>query len=163
VVIAKVIEDSLRMVREKAKKKNLHLDVEVANDLPGVLADERKVKQILLNLLSNATKFTPDNGKVSLKAFLNDKSEIEISVTDTGIGIPAEDIPVALSVFGQVKNRAAPEEEGTGLGLPLCKMLTELHGGKFTLESELGKWTRATVLIPASRVIDRKIKKAVTN
>jgi signal transduction histidine kinase len=162
VVIARVVEDSLRMVRERAKKKNQQLDINVASDLPGILADERKIKQILLNLLSNATKFTPENGKIEVRAFLNDKSEVEISVKDSGIGIPPEDIPVALSVFGQVKNRANPEEEGTGLGLPLCKMLTELHGGKFVLESELGKWTKATVIIPPSRVIDRKIKKSAT-
>ncbi len=88
-------------------------------------------------------------------------NELEVSVVDTGIGIPQDDIPTALSVFGQVRNRHEVEEEGTGLGLPLCKMLIELHGGRLILESDLGKGTNAGFVLPAARVITkRKLKKS---
>lgn len=153
--LARVAEEATKMLREKAKRKNITISNNVPQDLPRILADERKIKQIMINLLSNAAKFTPNGGEVNIDAFVNKKGDIEISVRDTGIGIPSEEIPNALSVFGQVRNRSM-EEEGTGLGLPLCKMLTELHGGVFYLESEVGVGTTAGFTIPTARVISRK-------
>lgn len=153
--ISRVAEEATKMLREKAKRKNITISANVPADLPKVLADERKIKQIMINLLSNAAKFTPNGGDVVIDAFINKKGDMEISVRDTGIGIPSEEIPNALSVFGQVRNRSM-EEEGTGLGLPLCKMLTELHGGIFYLESEVGIGTTAGFTIPAARIIARK-------
>lgn len=159
VILGKVADESLRMVREKAKAKNLNLVMELEPNLPKILADEKKIKQVLLNLLSNSVKFTKDGGTIRLTGAVNQMGELEIHVVDTGIGIPEEDIPVALSVFGQVKNRHEIEEEGTGLGLPLSKMLIELHGGRFLLNSELGKGTNAGFTLPTSRVISRKVRK----
>ena len=156
VVFGKVVDESVRMIRERAKTKHLSLNVNLPMNLPRLMADEKKLKQILLNLLSNAVKFTKDGGSVSLNAKLNRSGELEVSIIDTGIGIPEDDIPVALSVFGQVKNRHEVDEEGTGLGLPLCKMLVDLHGGKFILESKVGVGTNATFILPASRIITRK-------
>ena len=158
VTLIKVVDDSVRMIREKSKKKNQVITIDVPQNLPRMIADEKKMKQIMLNLLSNAVKFTLEGGHIIIAAKMNDKDEMEISVTDTGIGIPEEEIPTALSVFGQVKSRQMLEEEGTGLGLPLCKMLTELHGGRFLLESKLGKGTKATFIIPSSRILFRKMK-----
>jgi signal transduction histidine kinase len=161
VSIPKIVEEAAKMLREKARRKNIELNVNVAADLSKVLVDERKIKQVFINLISNAVKFTLNGGSVSVDVFINKKGEIEASVTDTGIGIPQDDIPTALSVFGQVRNRHLIEEEGTGLGLPLCKMLSELHGGIFHLESEVGVGTKATFTIPVARIIAKKT--AATN
>lgn len=159
VVLGKVVDESVRMIKEKAKNKNISISINIPANLPRLLADEKKIKQILLNLLSNSVKFTHENGNIRINAKVLRSNEMQVEVEDTGIGIPEEDIPVALSVFGQVKNRHEIEEEGTGLGLPLCKMLVELHGGKFILESEVGKGTNAGFILPASRVISRRNKK----
>ena len=155
--LSRVVEEATKMLREKAKRKNINIIAEMPQDLPKILADERKIKQIVINLLSNAAKFTPNGGDITIDAFVNKKGDVEITVKDTGIGIPPEDIPTALSVFGQVRNRNLADEEGTGLGLPLCKMLTELHGGVFFLESEVGVGTNAGFTIPSSRVVSKKI------
>jgi len=159
VVFNKVVDESVRMIREKAKHKDLNLSVDMAPNLPKLIADEKKLKQVLLNLLSNSVKFTKQGGTIRLTAVLNKANELEVHVIDSGIGIPEEDIPVALSVFGQVKNRHEVEEEGTGLGLPLSKMLIELHGGRFLLQSELGKGTDAGFILPQSRVVSKKGRK----
>lgn len=155
--MSRAVEEAIKMVREKAKRKNIQIVSTLSDDLPKILADERKIKQILINLLSNAVKFTPSSGKISIDAFINKKGDIEIVVKDNGIGIPAEEINTALSVFGQVRGRSLNDEEGTGLGLPLCKMLTELHGGVFVLESEVGVGTAAIFTLPSSRIVTKKI------
>jgi signal transduction histidine kinase len=114
--------------------------------------DERRVRQILLNLLSNAVKFTPEGGDVTITAFLK-AGGLTIAVADTGIGIAAHDIPRALERFGQIDSAMGRKHTGTGLGLPLAKELTELHGGALTIESELGTGTTVTVTFPPARVI----------
>ena len=160
VILGKVVDESVRMIRERAKNKNVNLTVTIPGNLPRLMADEKKLKQIFLNLLSNAVKFTRSGGSIIVEALINKDNEMEVHVIDTGIGIPEDDIPTALSVFGQVKNRHEIEEEGTGLGLPLCKMLVELHGGQFILRSELGKGTDAGFVLPADRVLMKKGRKA---
>ena len=102
------------------------------------MGDERKIKQILLNLLSNAVKFTPEGGRISLSAKQSD-SAVEISVSDTGIGISREDQGTIFEEFRQVGGDYAHKKEGTGLGLTLAKKFVELHGGKIWVESEVGK------------------------
>jgi signal transduction histidine kinase len=120
---------------------------------PALRADNRKLKQILVNLLSNAIKFTPAGGRVTLKATVNKDGSYEFRVSDTGIGISADDIPKALSKFGQVDGALNRQYEGTGLGLPLTKALVEIHGGNLDLESEVGVGTSATACFPAERVV----------
>ena len=120
---------------------------------PVILADERKTKQVLLNLLSNAIKFTPEGGRISLMVETATDGDLEIRVRDTGIGIAPEDLPKALSFFGQVDSQLARKYEGTGLGLPLAKSLIELHGGTLSLESRVDEGTVATIRFPADRVV----------
>jgi signal transduction histidine kinase len=149
--LSEVAAECMRMVAERARGKGVALETDIAASLPHLYADKRKVRQILLNLLSNAIKFTPAGGKVSTSARIDSHGQMNIAVIDTGIGIAEDDIPVALSVFGQVHR--AHNHEGTGLGLPLCKMFAELHGGKLVLTSTVGEGTSVRVLFPASRVI----------
>jgi signal transduction histidine kinase len=148
-----VIESSLRFVRERAEQHEVRLDTRVPAGLPRLLADERKVKQILLNLLSNAVKFTEAGGRITVAATLRDDGGLALAVSDTGIGIKAEDIPLAMATFGQVDSSLSRRYEGTGLGLPLCKALIERHGGTLELVSEPGKGTCVTVSFPAARIV----------
>ena len=109
------------------------------------------IKQILLNLLSNAVKFTPEDGKVSVRASRREDGGITIEVADTGIGIPAGDIERALEPFAQVDSRLQREFEGTGLGLPLVKSMSELHDGRLIIESVVDQGTTVRVELPAER------------
>jgi len=152
--IERVIDDAVRMVKENAQDKNIKLDVDVEHGMPMLYLDERKTKQVLINLLTNAVKFTQDGGKVAIKANL-ENGRAKLVVSDNGKGMNADDIPRALSVFGQVHNEQM--HEGTGLGLPLCKMLTELHGGKLDIDSEKDKGTKVTIILPRSRVMREKV------
>lgn len=153
--VTRIAEESIRMVEEKANSMNITIENELPADFPRIVADERKIKQIMINLLSNAIKFTSEGGKIVIAGERLNGGKIKISVKDSGIGMAAEDIPVALSVFGQVNTKYEVEEEGTGLGLPLCKMLTELHGGQFELESEIGVGTTASMILPKSRIVKK--------
>jgi signal transduction histidine kinase len=112
------------------------------------------MKQILLNMLTNAIKFTPANGRILVEAGVATDSEFMLSVTDTGIGIAAEDIPRVMQPFGQIENALSRTHQGTGLGLPLIKSLVELHGGHLVLKSTKGVGTRITAILPATRVIE---------
>ena len=149
--LADAVDASIRIVRELAGKKNLALATELTPGLPRVNADERMIKQILLNLLSNAVKFTPEDGKVSVRASRREDGGITIEVADTGIGIPAGDIERALEPFAQVDSRLQREFEGTGLGLPLVKSMSELHDGRLIIESVVDQGTTVRVELPAER------------
>lgn len=146
-----IIGECVRIINEKAKGKQVDVISELPEDLPHLWADKRKMRQILLNLLSNAVKFTPSMGRVTVSAHIDQQGQMHMAVTDTGIGIPEEDIPTALSVFGQVHR--SQSHEGTGLGLPLCKMFAELHGGKLILTSKVGQGTTVRIILPTDRVI----------
>jgi signal transduction histidine kinase len=148
-----VIASILRLMRERAETAGVAISSDIAADLPALRADERLVKQMLSNLLSNAIKFTPKGGSATIGARLTDDRAIELSVRDTGIGMAAEDIPRAMERFGQVDNSLSRKFEGTGLGLPLVKAFTELHGGTFALQSQPGIGTTALVRFPADRTI----------
>jgi signal transduction histidine kinase len=132
------IDNARTFVRERATKHGINLDVTVDERLGDFVGDERKIKQILLNLLSNAVKFTPEGGRIGINARQADGS-VEISVSDTGIGIAPEDQPKIFEEFRQVGSDYAHKVEGTGLGLTLAKKFVELHGGKIWVESEVGK------------------------
>jgi len=152
--IGEVFASCARLVGERAQRGSIDLDVGSADDIPAVWADRVKLKQILLNLLSNAIKFTPAGGKVSMGAARKPEGAIEIKVVDTGIGMRAQDIPIAMQPFRQIESTLARRHEGTGLGLPLTKAIVEMHGGRLELQSAPGKGTTVTVVLPAERVID---------
>jgi two-component system, NtrC family, sensor kinase len=141
------IDNARTFVRERATKHGIALDVAVDDRLGDFLGDERKIKQILLNLLSNAVKFTPEGGRIGIDARQTDGS-VEISVSDTGVGIAAEDQPKVFEEFRQVGSDYAHKVEGTGLGLTLAKKFVELHGGKIWLDSEVGKGSTFTFTLP---------------
>lgn len=150
--VAESIDECSRMISEKARSKRITLDVVVEPSLPHLRADKRKLRQILLNLLSNAAKFTPEGGQIILSARRDARhGGMTLSVADNGIGIPENEIQKALSVFGQVHR--SQSHEGTGLGLPLCKMFAELHGGKLVLTSKVGEGTTVSIHLPAERVM----------
>jgi two-component system cell cycle sensor histidine kinase PleC len=122
------------------------------HSLPPLRADETKVKQILLNLLSNAIKFTPEGGRVTMHAARDGEAYLVIRVSDTGIGMSEAELAEAMKPFRQVDNSHTRKHQGTGLGLPLAKALTELHGGTFTIESEPEKGTSVTLRMPAETI-----------
>ena len=140
-------DNALTLIRERASRNSIGLGVHVDPRIGEVVADERKVKQVLLNLLSNAVKFTPEGGTITMSAVLND-GMVEISVADTGIGIAPEDQAAVFEEFRQVGTDYARKREGTGLGLALARRLVELHGGSLTLQSEPGKGSTFTFTIP---------------
>jgi GAF domain-containing protein len=141
------IDNARTFVRERATKHGINLDVTVDERLGDFVGDERKIKQILLNLLSNAVKFTPEGGRIGINARRADGS-VEISVSDTGIGIAPEDQPKIFEEFRQVGGDYAHKREGTGLGLTLAKKFVELHGGKIWVESEVGKGSTFSFTLP---------------
>jgi PAS domain S-box-containing protein len=130
-----LLEQSLTLIKEKALKHNIELSVEISEGVGPIKADERKIKQIVFNLLSNAAKFTPDGGKIGIKA-VKREGEIEVAVWDTGIGISIEDQEKIFNEFTQIENTFTKKHQGTGLGLVLAKRMVELHGGKIWVESE---------------------------
>jgi len=146
------IEESMHMVSVQARKAQVRLTREVAPGLPLLNGDRRRMRQILLNLLSNALKFTPPGGEVMTRAFRSDEGLV-LKVTDTGIGIAPEDFSKVLEPFGQVDSRLARKYQGTGLGLPLTRQLVELHGGSLRLESTVGDGTTVTVVLPPWRCV----------
>jgi signal transduction histidine kinase len=141
------IDNARTFVRERATRHGINLDVTVDDRLGDFVGDERKIKQILLNLLSNAVKFTPEGGRIGITARQADGA-VEISVSDTGIGIAAEDQPKIFEEFRQVGSDNAKKVEGTGLGLTLAKKFVELHGGKIWVTSEMGKGSTFTFTLP---------------
>jgi len=141
------IDNARTFVRERATKHGINLDVTVDERLGDFVGDERKIKQILLNLLSNAVKFTPEGGRIGIKARQADGS-VEISVSDTGIGISHEDQAKIFEEFRQVGSDYAHKVEGTGLGLTLAKKFVELHGGRIWVESEVGKGSTFSFTLP---------------
>jgi signal transduction histidine kinase len=153
--VADIVSDCLRMVEPQAVAAGVNLATELPANSPRFLADERQIKQVLINLLSNAVKFTPAGGRITLTA-RNRPDGLVINVTDTGIGIAPENIAKAFETFGQIDSTVARKHKGTGLGLPLARQLVELHGGTLTLESAVGTGTAATIMLPASRILERR-------
>jgi len=141
------IDNARTFVRERAVKHGITLDVDVDERLGEYIGDERKIKQILLNLLSNAVKFTPEGGRISITANKTDNGA-EISVSDTGIGIPPAELPTIFEEFRQVGGDYAHKKEGTGLGLTLAKKFVELHGGRIWVESEVGNGSTFRFTLP---------------
>ena len=152
--VARVVGDVLRLLRGRADATGRDIRVGDLGDLPRLRADERMLKQILLNVLVNGLKFTVEGGRVGIDTRLTADREIEFTITDDGVGIDPKDIPRALARFGQVEGGMARKYPGTGLGLPLAVSLVDLHGGRFDLESKRGEGTRVTITFPAYRCVD---------
>ncbi|MEK9970944.1 MAG: ATP-binding protein, partial [Ferrovibrio sp.] len=148
-----IMEASLRTFRERAEGRGVFMSMAVDARLFEGFVDRQALRQILLNLISNAVKFTPPGGRIEVGAEPLDDGAFGIWVRDTGIGIAPENIPVVLAPFGQVENDLTRQYEGTGLGLPLVKSLVEMHGGRFEIHSALGDGTliRAEFPPPPSR------------
>jgi signal transduction histidine kinase len=152
VEIGPLVQDCLGLVMAQARQKSVTIAVSLAKDLPPVMAGELRLKQVLLNLLANAVKFSREGGAVTLAAALREDGDLAITIADRGIGMRPEDIPVALEPFRQIDNALSRTYEGTGLGLPLAKMLIEKHGGTLSLDSAPGVGTTVTVTLPRSRL-----------
>ena len=146
--IAPVVESCLLIIEAKAKEKDIMVASEIDIDLPQLYADPLRVKQILINLLGNAVKFTPNKGRVGFVASPASEGYVSLSITDNGAGMSVNDIETAMRPFGQVDSGFNKKHEGTGLGLPISAALAKLHGGSLTLNSEKGKGTRVTVFLP---------------
>ncbi|HEY7362972.1 MAG TPA: ATP-binding protein [Methylomirabilota bacterium] len=142
------LENSLLLVRERAQRHGLLLELDVDDGVSMVVADERRFRQIMLNLLSNAVKFTPDGGQIRVSAVLRE-GFVEVAVSDTGMGIPKEDQGLIFEEFRQARGESAGKREGTGLGLTLTKRLVETHGGRIWVTSEPGRGSAFTFTLPA--------------
>ncbi len=139
------------LVSERAAEKGVRLRLDLADGLPPLRLDARAFRQVLANLLSNAIKFTPSGGEVRIRACVGADGGFHLTVGDSGIGIAAADVSKVLAPFGQADGSLAREYEGVGLGLPLAKALTELHGGRLELDSDTGHGTTVTVSLPGER------------
>ncbi|MBX9926026.1 MAG: HAMP domain-containing histidine kinase, partial [Hyphomicrobiaceae bacterium] len=148
-----VVDDCHRLLKLKAEAKGLTLDLAISDYLPPVWADQRAMRQICLNLMSNALKFTPKGGTITVTVTDAHGGGQMLSVRDTGPGIPADEIPKVLQPFGQGTLAQQTAEGGTGLGLSIVQSLVELHNGKFELLSELRRGTEAIVVLPRQRVL----------
>lgn len=146
-----------RMMASRAFSGNITIQSKVDPNFPLLAGDQRLIRQVLINLVSNSVKFCKSGGLITISGTLRRDGEMEIKVTDTGVGMPKEKIPQALEPFGQIHEtaHAVGEVTGTGLGLPLAKAMVELHGGQLYLDSDIGKGTTVTITFPSRRVLRR--------
>ena len=149
-----VVDDCHRLLKLRLEGKALKIVEAFDESLPPVWVDERAIRQVVLNLMSNALKFTPRSGQITLTVGRTESGGQYISVRDTGPGIPKEEIPKVMQAFGQGSLAHKTAEGGTGLGLPIVKNLVELHGGTFELTSEVRKGTVVTACFPRQRVLE---------
>jgi two-component system cell cycle sensor histidine kinase PleC len=149
--VSELIDNSIRIIAKTEAAPGVSLHAEATVEMPPLGADKRKMRQILINILSNAAKFTPEGQSVPARTYLNADGEIVFEVQDTGIGIASEDIEKVLEPFVQIDSSLNRAHSSTGLGLPLCRQLTELLGGVFHIESAVNQGTTVRVVMPASR------------
>ncbi|SLN55137.1 Non-motile and phage-resistance protein [Oceanibacterium hippocampi] len=153
--VGNAVGGCFRLVKERAAEGGVTLNNKLAADFPRLYADERLIRQVLINLLTNAIKFTPAGGNVDVVGTILGDGTMSIAVVDSGIGIAEKDIPRALSAFTQIDSSFNRKYEGTGLGLPLSRRLVELHRGTLTIESTVGIGTTVAMLFPSERVRSR--------
>lgn len=146
------VDSVIRLLAPRAASAGIELAVELPDRLPELHADQLRIKQILINLLSNAVKFTHRGGRVGIAARIDPSGDLLLLVHDTGIGIEARDLKRIMEPFAQVESAFSRTREGTGLGLPLARSFTELHGGRLEIESTPGVGTRVSVRLPAARL-----------
>jgi PAS domain S-box-containing protein len=150
---SRLIDSAIDMVKDRAAAGLLKLAVDIEEDMPALIADRTRVTEILLNLLSNAIKFTELGGAVNVVVRRTEEGGAAFVIRDNGRGMTEAEIDMALDRFGQIDRGSARRHDGSGLGLPLARKLAELHGGAVTLQSEKGRGTTATVVLPPSRVL----------
>jgi signal transduction histidine kinase len=156
------ISGATRFVGERARQGQVALDREIEPGLPPLFADQRSVRHMLLNLLTNSIKFTPGGGRIAVRAQRTSDGGLELVVADTGIGMSQEHLAIALTPFGQVANEYTRRHDGTGLGLPLVKSLAEAHGAAMQIDSALGHGTTVRIAFPPERVLEpRELQVAV--
>ncbi|MCP9626213.1 ATP-binding protein [Rhodopseudomonas palustris] len=148
-----VVSDCHHLLKLRASSRGITIHEVFEQDMPRLWGDERAVRQVVLNLLSNSIKFTPQGGEIWLKVGWTASGGQYLSVKDTGSGIPEEEIPIVLASFGQGSNSIKSAEQGAGLGLPIAKSLVDMHGGTFTLKSKLRIGTEVIVTFPPERVM----------
>jgi len=153
VAMVDIAESALRMIQPKAEQKSLAMERNLPSDLPMLRVDERRLTQVLLNLMFNAVKFTKIGGAITLSAGRSSDGGAWFNVNDTGIGMNKDEIGTALSEFGQVESTFTRQHDGTGLGLPLTIGLLEAHGGKLSIESTPGEGTSITATLPKDRIV----------
>ncbi len=151
-----VLEDVIQIVSGYPDADKRKIKIEKHDVLPKLLADEKLVRQILLNIISNAIKFTSKKGKIQIFVSVSEDDEFIIRIKDNGIGIPKNKLTLVLNPFSQVENVLTRTHKGSGLGLALVDKIIHLHGGRMLIESEENKWTEVTLFFPAMRV--EKIK-----
>ena len=161
--VREIVDDSLRIFGEKKRMiKNIkenkiaEIIIDIQEKIPDIYVDKRKFKQVILNLISNSAKFTPYDGIIKISAYVNKKNEVFIDVSDTGIGMTEEEIKTSITTFGQVHKDIA--NRGTGIGLPLSKMLIELHDGKFVIQSSKNVGTKVSIMLPNYRILWSQVK-----
>jgi two-component system cell cycle sensor histidine kinase PleC len=154
VILTQSINEAAHVLADRAREKGLTVTLDVPETLPKILADRRALQQIWLNLLSNAVKFTPKGGHVAIAAAHNPNGSISVSFTDTGPGIPAHEVDIALRTYSRGAYATKKAIDGAGLGLPIVNGLIQLHGGEFSISGSQGKGTEVTVTFPAKRVLD---------
>jgi len=147
----RLLKECLKTIQQRADAKNIKLVTDMNDDLPYIKADKTKMKQVILNLLSNGVKFTANNGKITIRAYVD--KEFVIEVQDTGIGIAKEDLKRIAQRFAQIENIYTKKNRGTGLGMSISKDIIEMHGGKLLIESEPNVGTKITIRLPAERII----------
>ena len=150
--LSNLIKSALRLVHARAEHQGVILETDLPAQMPRVHADETRLKQVLLNLLANAVKFTEAGGHVVVRVRMESQRGLSIQVADTGVGIDNENLQRVMEPFTQADSGFSRKHEGTGLGLPLSRALVELHGGSLWIESELGVGTVVTVRLPSSRI-----------
>ena len=154
VTLSFLAEECHHLLKLKAKSKNLTITEQFEPDLPKIWADERAVRQIILNLLSNAVKFTQPGGEILIRLGWTAGGGQYVSVRDNGPGIPENEIPIVLQAFGQGSLAIQTAEQGTGLGLPICVALMQMHDGTLDIQSKLREGTEVTITFPPSRVME---------
>jgi signal transduction histidine kinase len=151
------VRDAVRAVVQltsvRAREGGLSLSIDIPVDVPLLRGDERKTMQIVLNLVTNAIKFSADGGNIDIACRADPRDGLSIAVTDTGIGIASDDLGRVLEAFEQVDSSLSRKQQGTGLGLPLVRAMMELHGGRFELSSTLGVGTEAKIVFPRDRLV----------
>jgi len=153
VSLVHVVADCHHLLKLRASSRGITIHETFEEEMPRIWADERAIRQIVLNLLSNSIKFTPQGGEIWLKVGWTASGGQYLSVKDTGSGIPEDEIPIVLASFGQGSNSIKSAEQGAGLGLPIAKSLIDMHGGTFTLKSKIRIGTDVVVTFPPERVM----------
>lgn len=151
--VSDIVDFCVEIMKPHAKSKHIELKTKIPEPMPSILCDQRVIRQIVLNLVSNAVKFTQEKGWVAIWAETKKMGTVTLGVSDNGPGIASEDIKAIMEPYVRLNNSATKQNVGTGLGVPLSKMMTELHGGKFEVESRLGEGTVVSITLPQERVL----------